>query len=91
MNQNMGSPIISRLLYDPGTYPPHQQTYSSLVWWIGSWVMEQSGDSRATYFLIQKVAIDVHRGNVCGNGGKPMLEHNFIFSLIRISLNVHVV
>ena len=53
--------------------------------------MEESGDSRATYFMIQKGAIDVQRGSVCGNGGKPMLEHNFVFSLIRISLNVHVV
>ena len=30
---------------------------------IGSRVMEQSGDNRATQFLIQKVAIDVQRGN----------------------------
>ena len=36
---------------------------SSLVQWIGSWVMEQSGDNRATQFFIQKVAIDVQRGN----------------------------
>ena len=35
----------------------------SLVRRIGSWVMEQSGDNRATQFLIQKVAIDVQRGN----------------------------
>ena len=30
---------------------------------IGSRVMEQSGDNRATQFLIQKVTIDVQRGN----------------------------
>ena len=30
---------------------------------IGSWVLEQSGDNRATQFLIQKVAIDAQRGN----------------------------
>ena len=35
----------------------------SLVRWIGSWVMEQSGDNRASQFLIQKVAIDVQHGN----------------------------
>ena len=35
----------------------------SLVRRIVSWVMEQSGDNRATQFLIQKVAIDVQRGN----------------------------
>ena len=35
----------------------------SLVRRIGSRVMEQSGDNRATQFLIQKVAIDVQRGN----------------------------
>ena len=35
----------------------------SLVRQIGSRVMEQSGDNRATQFLIQKVAIDVQRGN----------------------------
>ena len=27
------------------------------------WVMEESGDNRATQFLIQKVAINVQRGN----------------------------
>ena len=35
----------------------------SLVRRIGSRVMEQSGDNRANQFLIQKVAIDVQRGN----------------------------
>ena len=35
----------------------------SLVRRIGSRVMEQSGDNRATQFLIQKVAIDVQRDN----------------------------
>ena len=35
----------------------------SLVRQIGSRVMEQSGDNRVTQFLIQKVAIDVQRGN----------------------------
>ena len=35
----------------------------SLVRQIGSWVMEQSGDNRATQFLIQKVAIEVQHGN----------------------------
>jgi len=35
----------------------------SLVRWIGSQVMEQIGDNRATQFLIQKIAIDVQRGN----------------------------
>ena len=35
----------------------------SLVRRIGFRVMEQSGDNRATQFLIQKVAIDVQRGN----------------------------
>ena len=35
----------------------------SLVRWIGSQVMEQSGDNRATQFLIQKVAIYVQHGN----------------------------
>jgi len=35
----------------------------SLVRQISPWVMEQSGDNRATQFLIQKVAIDVQRGN----------------------------
>ena len=35
----------------------------SLVRQIGSRVMEQPGDNRATQFLIQKVAIDVQRGN----------------------------
>ena len=29
---------------------------------IGSQVMEQSGDNRATQFLIQKVAIDAQHG-----------------------------
>lgn len=31
---------------------------------IGSRVMEQTGDVRATQFLIQQVSIDVQRGNV---------------------------
>ena len=35
----------------------------SLVRRIGSQVMEQSGDNRASQFLIQKIAIDVQRGN----------------------------
>ena len=35
----------------------------SLVRRIGSRVMEQSGDNRATQVLIQKVAIEVQRGN----------------------------
>ena len=35
----------------------------SLVRRIGSRVKEQSGDNRATQFLIQKVAIDVQCGN----------------------------
>ena len=35
----------------------------SLVRRIRSRVMEQSGDNRATQFLIQNVAIDVQRGN----------------------------
>ena len=35
----------------------------SLVRRIGSRVMEQSGDNRATQFLIQKVVIEVQRGN----------------------------
>ena len=35
----------------------------SLVRRIGSRVIEQSGDNRVTQFLIQKVAIDVQRGN----------------------------
>ena len=30
---------------------------------IGSQVMEQSGDNRATQFLLQMVAINVQRGN----------------------------
>ena len=36
----------------------------SLVRRIGSQVMEQSGDNRATQLLIQKVAINVQLGNV---------------------------
>ena len=35
----------------------------SLVRQIGSWVMEQSGDNRATQFLIRRIAIDVQREN----------------------------
>ena len=31
---------------------------------IGSRVMERTGDSRATQFLIQRISIDVQRGNV---------------------------
>ena len=34
----------------------------SLVRWIGSPIMEQSGDNRVTQFLIQKVATDVQCG-----------------------------
>ena len=33
----------------------------SLVQQIGSWVMKQTGDNRATQFLIQKISIDVQR------------------------------
>ena len=32
-------------------------------YWIGSRVMQQSEDNRATQFLFQKVAIDVQCGN----------------------------
>ena len=35
----------------------------SLVRRIGSRVVEQTGDNRACEFLIQKIAIDVQRGN----------------------------
>ena len=35
----------------------------SLVRRIGSRVMEQTGDNRATQFLIQKISLDVQRGN----------------------------
>ena len=35
-----------------------------LVRWIGFRVTEQSGDSRAIVFLIQRITIEVH----CGNG-----------------------
>ena len=35
----------------------------SMVRWIGSRVMEQSGDNRALQFLIQRIAIDVQGGN----------------------------
>ena len=35
----------------------------SLVWRIGSRIMEQTGDNRALQFLIQKIANDVQRGN----------------------------
>jgi len=36
----------------------------SLVRQIGSRVMEQTGDNRATQFLIQKISLDVQCGNV---------------------------
>jgi len=46
-----------------------QRSYAdSLVRWIGSQVMEQPGDNRATQFLIQKVTIDVQ----CGNAASVM-------------------
>ena len=35
----------------------------SVVRWIGSQVVEQTGDSRASQFLIQKISINVQRGN----------------------------
>ena len=38
-------------------------SYGADIRGIGSRVKEQSGDNRATQFLIQKVAIGVQRGN----------------------------
>ena len=40
----------------------------SLVWRIGSRVMEQTGDNRTTQFLIQKISINVQ----CGNAASVM-------------------
>ena len=56
----------------------------SLVRRIGSRVMEQSGDNRATQFLIQKVAIDVQRGNCFCNGNNTSIP-----GLGRVCLSTH--
>jgi len=46
----------------------------SLAWWIGSWVMEQTGDNRATQFLIRKNSFCL------GDGG-----HSIVAGLGRVA------
>jgi len=59
----------------------------SVVRQIGSRVMEQTGDCRATQFLIQKISIDVQHGNAAAVMAMiPRIGQ----SLLRMLMSLHV-